>query len=88
MKYRLPSFSLSGFRGTKRDSLQKNYLPTPSSDWKDSEFFRSWMVYEFDLEGSRSSGRINWNALLGLSLAFSIGAGFWTATGLLIAYLW
>jgi hypothetical protein len=88
MNYRLQLFRLSGLREAEDSSLQKNALRISPSEWKDPEFFRSWMVYEFDLEPGDPSGRINWNTVLGLSLAFSIGAGFWTAAGLLIAYLW
>ncbi len=88
MNYRLQLFRLSGLREAEDPSLQKSPMQISASEWKDPEFFRSWMVYEFDLEESRASGRINWDTLLGLSLALSIGAGFWTAAGLLIAYLW
>ncbi len=88
MNYRRLSFLLSDLRAGKDSSLQKKSMPISPSEWKDPQFFRSWMEYEFDLEPARASGGINWNTLLGLSLALSIGAGFWTAAGLLIAYFW
>lgn len=55
---------------------------------EDAKFFRSWLVYDSDLEATRTRGRINWNMLLGLALAVAISAGFWTGIGLIIAGIW
>lgn len=88
MNYRRQLFSLSGLHKAQTSFLQKKHTQIFRSEWKEPEFFRSWMEYEFDFQPPRSTGAMDWNRLLGLSLAFSIGAGFWTAAGLLIAYLW
>lgn len=88
MNYRVQLFPLSGLRETEDSSLPNNVLQVSRPEWKDPQFFRSWIEYDLDFDPVRANGRIDWNRLLGLSLAFSLGAGFWTAAGLLIAYLW
>lgn len=37
-------------------------------------------------EGSRR--RLNWYAILGMTLAVAVGAGFWTGVGYIAAHLW
>ncbi|MFY9909004.1 MAG: hypothetical protein WAK56_04125 [Candidatus Sulfotelmatobacter sp.] len=55
---------------------------------EDSNLFRSRIVHEFDPKLTRTSSRLNWNRVLGFTLAMGIGAGFWTAAGALIARLY
>jgi hypothetical protein len=52
------------------------------------KFFRSWLVYDSELENGRRQGRGKWNAVLGLTLATGIGVSFWTGVGLMIAHFW
>jgi hypothetical protein len=54
---------------------------------EEAKLFR-WLVYDSGFELSRSHKRVNWNLVLGLVLAITISAGFWTGVGLLVAYNW
>ena len=65
-----------------------NYHFQLLSRLEDSNLFRSCIVYEFDPKPTRTRSRLNWNRLLGFTLAMGIGAGFWTAAGVLIARLY
>jgi hypothetical protein len=49
--------------------------------WEDARFFRSWLVYDSDLECSRSRGSFNWSAILGLvTVAAVCGSGWYGIT--------
>jgi hypothetical protein len=85
MNYRLLFVPVSGRRDLQLPSLQNEDVEIPPAEWENAKLFRSCAIYDFDLEPIRSRG---WDSLLGLTLAFGIGAGFWTAAGLLIARLW
>ena len=58
------------------------------ASWEDAKFFRSWLVYDSDLEATRTRGRVNWNMVLGVALATGISACFWAGVGLMIAWVW
>jgi hypothetical protein len=58
------------------------------SGLQDASFVRSWIVYECGNEFAGTSSRLNWNAVLGLALAFGVSASFWAGAGFLIARLW
>jgi hypothetical protein len=45
--------------------------------WEDIRFFRSWLVYDSDLECSRSRGRWNWSVILGLVIAAAVSGSGW-----------
>lgn len=49
----------------------------------DAKFFRSWLVYDSDLDATRSSGRINWNIVAGLLLVAAVSAAGWSGVVLL-----
>jgi hypothetical protein len=83
MNYRVRLLPISELRGLQ--TSQDDQLRITPSDWENAKLFRSFTVYDFDFEPTRYSGR---DSLLGLLLALGIGAGFWTAAGLLIARLW
>lgn len=55
---------------------------------EDTRFFRSWLVYDSDLEFSRTSGRVNWNMVGGLALSLIVSVAGWTGIVLLISRLW
>jgi len=54
--------------------------------WEDATFFRSWLVYDSDLEATRTRGRFNWNMVAGLVLMVVVGAGGWFCVGLLVRH--
>jgi len=55
-------------------------------DLRDMQFLRSWVVYDSAIE--IPPRRLNWNAVLGLSLATAVSASIWAGIGLIIANLW
>jgi hypothetical protein len=55
---------------------------------REMKFFRSWLVYDSDLENLRTHDRVKSNMVLGLTLATAISAGFWVGVGLMIAHFW
>jgi hypothetical protein len=57
-------------------------------NWEDASFFRSGLVYDSKVRPGLELPRVNWNAVLGLTLATAVSAGFWAGIGLMIAHLW
>jgi hypothetical protein len=59
----------------------------PAAKWENAEVFRSWLVYDSDLEAEHSSskGHFNWNAVLGLALAVAVSVTFWVGVVLMVA---
>ncbi|MFZ0772960.1 MAG: hypothetical protein WCA49_23250 [Candidatus Sulfotelmatobacter sp.] len=51
--------------------------------WQDAKLFRSWLVYDSDLEATRTQGRFNWNVVSGLVLMAVVSGGGWFCIGLL-----
>jgi hypothetical protein len=85
MNFRLQLSPISGFR----DQVD---LPTRERagqhvNWEETKFYRSWLVYDPDLEPDGHRG-LNWNIVLGLALAVVVSVSFWVGVGLLVARLW
>ena len=57
----------------------------PAAKWENADVFRSWMVYDSELETGCTKGRVNWNTVFGLFLALSVSVTFWVGLGLMIA---
>jgi hypothetical protein len=88
MSFKSQLFPLSSTCETPlRQRASQAWGASPSS-LQDVKFLRSWLVYDSELESSRTHGRFNWNMVLGLVLATSVSAGFWTSVGLVIAHAW
>jgi hypothetical protein len=88
MSYKSQLFPLSSTSESPlRQRISQAWGSSPSS-LQEVKFLRSWLVYDSELESSRTRGRVNWNMVLGLLLASSVSAGFWTGIGLVIAYTW
>jgi hypothetical protein len=79
MNYKM---QLSPISGT-RDSHSR--LPFTSRE--DARFFRSWLVYDSDLDATRSRGRLNWNMVVGVGLMAVVSAGGWYGFASLLRYL-
>lgn len=45
--------------------------------WEDARFFRSWLVYDSDLEHSRTESKVNWSVIGGLLIMAAVSAGGW-----------
>ena len=54
-------------------------LPVP---WEEA---RCWPVYDSKIRPGLELPPVNWNTLLGLTLAFAVSGGVWVGIGLLIA---
>ena len=88
MSYKSQLFPLSSTRETPlRQRINQVWGSSPSN-LRDIKFLRSWLVYDSELENSRTHGRVNWNMVLGVFLATGVSAGFWTGVGLMIAHAW
>jgi hypothetical protein len=48
-----------------------------------AKFFRSWLVYDSDIETNGTRGRFNWNMLLGVVFMVVVSTGGWLGIGLL-----
>jgi hypothetical protein len=59
---------------------------TWSARLEDAKFFRSWLVYDSDLDATRTSGRFNWNIIAGLLLMVAVSAAGWSGVALLARY--
>ena len=88
MNYRSGLFRLSGIGEPQAGPANEPLQISPAEDFEQMEFFRSWVVCDFDFEPGRTSGRFNRDSVLGLALALGVAAGFWTAAGLLITRFW
>jgi hypothetical protein len=85
MNHRLQLSPLS--HGAFHTSTHLGVGPEPSAIREEIRFFRSWLVYDSDLEASRTHGSINWNAVLGLCVVASVSAGGWYAIEVLLRHI-
>ncbi len=87
MNYRLQLSPISGTRESQLH-LQPQCWDVPLPNSEDTNVFRSWLVYDSDLEPTRIEGRVNWNTLLGLALAVVVSVSFWLGLGTMMARIW
>jgi hypothetical protein len=89
MNYRLQFSPIFGTQQPRQDPAANLPLrerrKRPATKWDDAEVFRSWLVYDSDLEAERSEGHFNWNAVLGLALAVAVSVTFWVGVVLMVA---
>jgi hypothetical protein len=88
MNYRLQLSPISGTRESHVDlpSRERGEGPPPNSE--DASVFRSWLVFDSDLEPVRGGSRGNWNTVLGLALAVVVSVSFWVGVGIMMASFW
>lgn len=84
MSYKSLHLTPLSTRGVNFKRLMKA-LRRSSCNYRTAEFFRSWVIYDSELDKPR---RINRNALLGMALVVAISAGFWTVVAAAIARVW
>jgi hypothetical protein len=89
MNYRLQFSPIFGTQQPEQQPaldlpLRKRW-ESPAAKWENAEVFRSWLVYDSDLEAERSKGHFNWNAVLGLALATAVSVTFWVGVVLMVA---
>jgi len=58
----------------------------PLASWDDVKLLRSWLVYDSDLEASRTRGRLNWSAIAGLLATVAVSAGGWYCVALVVRH--
>jgi hypothetical protein len=78
MNYKMQPSPMSGAHAS-------HFLPLANRE--DAKFFRSWLVYDSDLDATRTRGRLNWNMVASLALMAVISAGGWFGIGMLARYL-
>jgi hypothetical protein len=88
MNYRLQLSPISGARDSQIDLPQGDRLESSATKWEDAEFFRSWLVYDSDLDLASTKGRVNGPIVFGLALAVLVSVTFWVGLGLMIASRW
>ncbi|MHB8216418.1 MAG: hypothetical protein ACYDDS_10090 [Candidatus Sulfotelmatobacter sp.] len=88
MNYRLQLSPISGTHKSQLDLLSTQRSDNPVNNWQDAAFFRSWLVYDSDVESGRTERRGKWSKVLGLALAVVVSAAFWLGVGLTIARAW
>jgi hypothetical protein len=87
MNYRMQLSPMSGIRAMAADVHQGDAPDVSPANWDDARFVRSWLVYDSDLDVTRTRGHINWNMVLGVALAALVSAGVWIGAGLIIQRL-
>jgi hypothetical protein len=85
MNYRLQLSPVFDVRESQIDLPFNERAEGHSKNWQDAEFLRSWLVYDSDLQSYRRG--LNWNAILGLSLAVSVSVAAWTGIGVALSHL-
>jgi hypothetical protein len=92
MSYKSQLFPVSGNRETSlRWAVHHSWESAPADlpdILREMEFLHSWSVYDSKVRPGRERPRVNWNAVLGLTAATIVSAGFWAGIGLMIVHIW
>jgi hypothetical protein len=91
MDYKYQFSPMSGMSGTpnpRAGSAFGESWRAPFARREDATFFRSWLVYDSDLDATRTSGRFNWNIIAGLLFMAAVSAAGWSGLALLARYFW
>ena len=84
MSFRVLQLSpLTSTEGTQmRIAIQGPWSSPPGLS--DTQFLRSWLVYDSELEDGEPRSRIH----VALGMLLFISVGFWTGVGVLVAQIW
>jgi len=87
---RMMNYRLQLSRSSTQDSppLREWRGSLPGNYWEDVKFFRSWLVYDFNIRPGLELPRVNWKAALGLALATAVSASIWAGIILVVARVW
>jgi hypothetical protein len=88
MNYRLQLSPISSTQDSNLDVPSRESEEGPATRWEDANFFRSWFIYDSDLDSVPTKSRIRWGVVLGLALAVVVSVTFWVGFGLMIASRW
>jgi hypothetical protein len=80
MNYKLQPFPLFG---PPESRLAR---PTAPARWEAQNFFRTWLVYDSDLEATRTRGHINWNVIMGVLFMTVVSGSGWFCIGLFVRH--
>jgi len=86
MNHRLQLSPISGTPHSNPRLRFNGRWGAPLARWEDVKFFRSWLVYDSDLEAMRTQGRFNWNIIAGLVLMAVVSAAGWWGISLLFRH--
>jgi hypothetical protein len=84
MNYKLQLSPTSSKSSVPLPVAERRGAPPPN--WDDVKFLRSWLVYDSDLENTRTQGHLNWNMIVGLALTAVVSAGGWAGVVLLVRH--
>jgi hypothetical protein len=91
MSYKVQPFPVINARESRRHGSLSKRLgdpPTWSTTGEDVQLFRSWLVYDSNIQQGFGLRRVNWNTVRGLALATAISVGVWAGVGLMFARIW
>lgn len=85
MNYKASQLSPGSTHGENlRISVQNRWSMPFGNPWE-ATFFRSWLIYDPELDPQRRKNR---DVVLGMALVLVISASFWIGVGLAIARVW
>jgi hypothetical protein len=86
MNYRLQLSPISDIRESQEELLSRERRKRRRNIWENARFYRTWALYDYNMEPRRAE--LDWNMVLGLGLALAISVGLWVAIGTTVASLW
>jgi len=78
---------LASTRGTSNTKAVRDPSSTSPEGSSEMQFLRCWFEYDSQFDEAVPSGRINWNAVLGIVLVVGISGGFWAGVGWMVSAL-
>jgi hypothetical protein len=71
-------FQLSPMSHRPHSNPRLEFVERPGAmKWKDAKLFRSWLVYDSDVETERKPGRLNWDFVVGVATMVIVSVGAW-----------
>ena len=86
MSYRLTQLSPQSTENKLRVIVSHSWSTAPEN-FREMQFWRSWLELDSDLEREVPRSRFNWSLVCGFVVALGVSAAFWFGLGSLIARL-
>jgi hypothetical protein len=88
MSYKVLQLFPLSTRGTRMRISIRGPWSAPLTHSQDTEFLRTWLTYDSELDEECAPQQLNWNVILGMVLVFGVSASFWTGVGMAVAEVW
>jgi hypothetical protein len=85
MSYKASQLSPASTHGKNLRLFIPNPWSMPVGNLWETNFFRSWLIYDQEFEAPRRKIR---DVVLGMALVLVISTSFWVGIGLAIAHVW